>query len=54
MRKYSYFYEGIYEKKLGIMRRGVARETFSRGIKGRGFTMPEDRIEQVLVLQATF
>ena len=24
MRKYSYFYEGIYEKKLGIMRRGVA------------------------------
>ena len=25
MRKYSYFYEGIYEKKLGIMRRGVAQ-----------------------------
>ena len=32
MRKYSYFYEGIYEKKLGIMRRGVAPLLLPRGI----------------------
>ena len=32
MRKYSYFYEGIYEKKLGIMRRGVAPEKGGSGI----------------------
>ena len=46
MRKYSYFYEGIYEKKLGIMRRGVAPQTglysilLARFLSLKGFDAP--------------
>ena len=38
MRKYSYFYEGIYEKKLGIMRRGVAQKKEKKGADRLKFT----------------